>query len=208
MQISTTDEDARLLNKGNGTVVGYTVVGYNVQIVVDDKHKLIAASDVTNDGNDQHQLYRMAEMAKEALGTDELEALGDTGYHDEKELALCEQNGIATFVPEPKKIGKMRRCYVSKAARCSLCPLRKKCLAKKAKTRQIYRSEHEEVVEQQRTRMCENKGKMRERSGLVEHPFGTLKHRAGWTHFLVRGFEKVGGDEQKNKFCHLIPPAP
>jgi hypothetical protein len=36
--------------------------------------------------------------------------------------------------------------------------------------------------------------RMRQRSGLVEHPFGTLKRWFGWDHFLVRGFEKVGGE--------------
>ncbi len=41
--------------------------------------------------------------------------------------------------------------------------------------------EYEEVVERNRERMKQAKGKMRERSGLVEHPFGTLKCRAGWT---------------------------
>jgi hypothetical protein len=35
---------------------------------------------------------------------------------------------------------------------------------------------------------------MRQRAGLVEHPFGTLKRWFGWDHFLVRGFEKVGGE--------------
>jgi hypothetical protein len=28
---------------------------------------------------------------------------------------------------------------------------------------------------------------MRHRGATVEHPFGTLKCRAGWNHFLVRG---------------------
>jgi hypothetical protein len=36
--------------------------------------------------------------------------------------------------------------------------------------------------------------RMRQRCGLVEHPFGTLKRWFGWDHFLVRGFEKVGGE--------------
>jgi hypothetical protein len=230
MQISTTDKDARLLNKGNGTISGY-----NIQIAVDDKHKLIAASDVTNDGNDKHQLYRMAEMAVKALDAKGLEVQADCGYHDEGNLALCERDGLTTFVPEPKKSsliekagrftrdafrydascdsyccpqgeilhakgkaqkknGHMRQCYTSKTSFCKSCPLRKKCLPKKAKIRTIYRSEYEDVVKRQRDRMTENPGKMRERSGLVEHPFGTLKHRAGWTHFLVRGFEKVGGE--------------
>ena len=214
---------------------GITITGYNVQSVVDDKHKLIIASDVTNAGNDLHQLHRMAKMAKEMLDADELEALADAGFHDSKELAKCENDDITTFVPEPKKIskaekdgrftrdsfnddiernvykcpsgeelvrqgrpfernGKIHRRFASKTICCKGCPLRDKCLSKTAKTRLIYRSEYEDVVERQRVRMRESKGKMRERAGLVEHPFGTLKHRAGWTHFLVRGFEKVGGE--------------
>ena len=36
--------------------------------------------------------------------------------------------------------------------------------------------------------------RMRQRSGLVEHPFGTIKRWFGWDHFLVRGFDKVGGE--------------
>ena len=46
-QLSRTDPDARLLRKN-----GQSVAGYNVQIAVDDKHKLIVASEVVNDGND------------------------------------------------------------------------------------------------------------------------------------------------------------
>jgi transposase len=74
-QLSNTDADARLLSKR-----GQTVAGYNVQIAVDDKHKLIVASDVVNDGNDTGQLYAMAKAAKEALGAATLQALADAGY--------------------------------------------------------------------------------------------------------------------------------
>src|SRR3984893_4875607 len=42
-QLSLTDPDARLLSKGD-----QTIAGYNVQSVVDDKHKLIIASEVVN----------------------------------------------------------------------------------------------------------------------------------------------------------------
>jgi transposase len=237
-QISTTDEDARLLNKGDGTVAGY-----NVQIVVDDKHKLILISDVTNDANDQHQLYRMAQMAKQALEVDEFEALADAGYHETKALALCEANGITAYVPEPNKSakteqqgrftrdafrydlernayicprgeelkqrgqsfeqkGKMRTRYSARIRQCKTCPLRDKCLVKNAQFRQIYRSEYEAVIERQRARMKGASGKMRERAGLVEHPFGTLKHRAGWTHFLVRGLKKVGGEWALMATCY------
>lgn len=35
---------------------------------------------------------------------------------------------------------------------------------------------------------------MRQRAGLVEHLFGTLKRWCGWDHFLVRGSEKLHGE--------------
>lgn len=31
-------------------------------------------------------------------------------------------------------------------------------------------------------------------SAVAEHPFGTLKSRAGWNHFLMRGLDKVRGE--------------
>ena len=53
-QLSRTDPEARLLAKHGQIVAGY-VAGYNVQIAVDDKHKLIVASAVVNDGTDTGQ---------------------------------------------------------------------------------------------------------------------------------------------------------
>lgn len=53
-QMSRTDPDARQLNER-----GQTAAGYNVQIVVDAKHKLIVADEAVQDGNDRHQLYPM-----------------------------------------------------------------------------------------------------------------------------------------------------
>jgi len=62
-QLSETDPDVRLLNKR-----GQKTAGYNVQIVVDAKHKLIVADDVVQDGNDLKQLQPMLRLAKAALG--------------------------------------------------------------------------------------------------------------------------------------------
>jgi Transposase DDE domain len=43
---------------------------------------------------------------------------------------------------------------------------------------------------------------MRRRSAIVEHPFGTLKCRAGYRHFLVRGFHKVRGEWSLMPLCY------
>jgi hypothetical protein len=54
-------------------------VSYNVQTVVDSKHKLIVAYEVTNEGNDLGQLAVMARQAQAALGVEELTVLADGG---------------------------------------------------------------------------------------------------------------------------------
>ena len=61
-QVSLTDPDARAMaTNGKGT----GMVGYNVQAVVDAKHHLIIAHEVTNVGHDRSQLANMARQAKE-----------------------------------------------------------------------------------------------------------------------------------------------
>jgi len=86
--------------------------------------------------------------------------------------------------------------YRSQAKVCATCELRSQCLSAKGNAREIERSEHADAIERHREHMQgdEAQGKMRQRSGLCEHPFGTLKRWLGWDHFLVRGFEKVRGE--------------
>ncbi len=229
-QLSRTDADARLLVKS-----GQRIAGYNVQIAVDDKHKLIVASEVVNDGNDAGQLHEMAKAAKEALGVETIEALADTGYYNGPALKACEEDGIVAYVPEPDRTARLEaqgrfshedftydaaanayRCpagallrqterrqrsgdrllirYMSRKSECDACPLRGRCVTEATPQRSVFRWEHEDVLERHRARMAEADRPMRRRSGLVEHPFGTLKCRAGYRHFLVRGFAKVRGE--------------
>ena len=75
---------------------------------VDDKHKLIVASEVVNDGNDTGQLHAMATAAKEALGVETLSALADEGYYNGAALKRCEEDGIVPYVPIAERTGRMR----------------------------------------------------------------------------------------------------
>jgi len=97
-QISLTDPDARsMATSGRGT----GIVGYNVQTVVDAKHHLIVAHEVTNVGHDRNQLAHMAKLAKAATAEDELIALADRGYYEGYEILGCERAGVAAVVPKP-----------------------------------------------------------------------------------------------------------
>ncbi len=96
-QVSLTDPDARsMASQGKGT----GIVGYNVQTAVEAKHHLIVVHDVTNIGSDRHQFRRMAQQAREALGTSELTALADRGYYGGPEIKACTDAGITPLVPK------------------------------------------------------------------------------------------------------------
>lgn len=96
-QISTTDEDAQSVVLQRGI----TVVGYNVQGVVDAKNKLITHFD-TGGVNDTNALASGAIATKELLAVDQMDVLADKGYHTGHQILLCEQNNITTYV-SPKE---------------------------------------------------------------------------------------------------------
>ena len=100
--------------------------------------------------------------------------------------------------------GRIEIRYVSRKASCDACPLRGGCVTEKAPTRTVYRWEHEDVLERHRARMKNADAVMRRRSGLAEHPFGTLKCRAGYRHFLLRGFNKVRGEWSLMALCYNL----
>jgi hypothetical protein len=97
-QVSLTDADARSMPKGKG---GGTEVAYNVQTVVDAKHKLILDHEVTNEIQDTAHLSAMARRAKALLGVERLEAVADRGYYDGGEVKACIAEGITPYIEKP-----------------------------------------------------------------------------------------------------------
>jgi len=95
-QISVTDADARKMRTRNGFVVGF-----NVQAAVDDKSKLIAAADVTNEETDVRQLANVARQAKENLSVDQLEVVADKGYYNNSEVSRCVEQNITPYIAKP-----------------------------------------------------------------------------------------------------------
>jgi|SRR5215470_7428990 len=86
-------------------------VAYNAQIAVDAKHKLIAAFDLTNEGNDQQQLHPMAIEGKVAVGAEAVTVVADTGYSNGEHGALCARDGITAVVPRAETVNPKGKQY-------------------------------------------------------------------------------------------------
>lgn len=98
--------------------------------------------------------------------------------------------------------GRVEVRYLSRKAICDKCRSRTSCLASNADQRTINRWEHEDVLDRHRARMQGADEPMRRRFAIVEHPFGTIKCRAGYRHFLLRGFDKVRGEWSLMALCY------
>ena len=94
-QISVTDPDTRKLPTAHGMIVGY-----NAQVAVDAKHKLIAADDVTNQVTDYQQLANVALEAKANLDLQQAEVVADAGYYNASEVSRCTEHGITPYIPK------------------------------------------------------------------------------------------------------------
>lgn len=221
-QISVTDADSRKMPSGQGTVVGY-----NAQVAVDAKHKLIAAEDVTNEVTDLRQMANVALAAKGNLELKQTEVVADAGYYNASEVSRCVEQKITPYVPKADtsansarglygksrfrydetkdvyvcpagaeltyrfathELGRELRCY--RASGCKSCALKKQCTRNKD-NRTITREANEGLMEAMAVRMKAQPWKFKLRKTLAEHPFGTIKRWFGYTHFLLKGLEKV-----------------
>jgi transposase len=149
-QISKTDEESRLMKTNGGMDVCY-----NVQTVVDSKHKLIVDYKITNKCNDVDQLAEMAKKAKEALGVDELTVVADGGYYEGNNVKECEEEGITVYVPvlEPttaddKGVFRQERFAYDKERNVYVCPQGEELVRR---TREIRQGKEYSVY---RTKAC------------------------------------------------------
>src|SRR5438105_89043 len=97
-QISLTDPDSRAMAAHTRVAVGY-----NVQIAVDAKHKLIVEQQVTNQVLDMGLLTETAEPAKEILGVERIAVVADRGYFKIEDIEACEKAGMEPYVPRPQR---------------------------------------------------------------------------------------------------------
>jgi len=126
-EISTVDPDAHIMHMGGD---GRNLDAcYNVQSVVDEKHKLIVDFDVSTCPDDKGALPQMTESAKEIMGVDEIAVAADKGYYDGDDIQQCEENNTICYIPKTadnapapdKKYNKSNFKY-DKENDCYICP--------------------------------------------------------------------------------------
>jgi transposase len=221
-QVSVTDPDTRKMPAAHGMMVGY-----NAQMAVDAKHKLIAADDVTNEVTDCQQLANVALAAQANLELQQAEVVADAGYYNAAEVSRCVARGLTPFIPKADtsantarglygkrqfqydagqdvyvcpagaeltyrfatyELGRELRYY--RASGCRQCALKSRCTRNQA-NRTITREANEALMEAMAARLRAQPWKFKLRKTLAEHPFGTIKRWFGYTHFLLKGLEKV-----------------
>ena len=102
-QISLTDPDSRAM--AAHTKVG---VGYNVQVAVDAKNKLIVEQAVTNQVLDMGLLTETSEPAREILGVETIDVVADRGYFKIEDIEACERAGCVPHVAKPQRGSSVR----------------------------------------------------------------------------------------------------
>jgi transposase len=128
-EISTVDPDAHIMHQGGD---GRSLDAcYNVQSVVDSKHKLIVDFDVSTCPNDAGALPKMTESAKEIMGVEVISVVADKGYYNYEDIEECEKNGTACFIPKaegghhaqaPSPDYDRKHFQYDKETDCYICP--------------------------------------------------------------------------------------
>lgn len=225
-QLSDTDPDSRLMNKGGGSG---SLVAYNVQSAVDTQHKLIVAHEVTNAPVDRNQLVPTAKLVQEALKQEKITVLADRGYYKSKAIEACYEAGIRALVPKTHTSGNKAKglfdkydfhydregdlyvcpagaeltrrltywhlgiwqtSYQASVKTCRECRLKPRCYQGRIH-RQVRRSQYEDLLERMAENLKQMPNAMGIRAATVEHPFGTIKHWMGNSHFLMKRLENV-----------------
>jgi BMFP domain-containing protein YqiC len=111
----------------------------------------------------------------------------DFRYDAKQNEYICPAGQRLTYRFDSVEDGK--RLWVYMTYQRSTCPLQSKCTTGTAK--RLKRWEKEDILDAADALLKKNPDAMRQRKRLVEHPYGTIKHWMGSTHFLMKRLANV-----------------
>jgi transposase len=201
-QTNFTDADARIMKRSNK---GFDYC-YNGQTVVDAKHQIIVAAEVTNAANDKQQAIPLGTAALENVAAADIERprdangnplpipnTADSGYFSEENVRQAEALGLDPYYavgrqkhhePQPSTAAADEAATSPQADTAVELTLKQR-MALKLRTgtgRQLYAA----------------------RKQIVEPVFGQIKHVRGFRKFLLRSLEKAAGEWQLVCLTHNL----
>ncbi len=210
-----------LMKAGGGTTVGYNVqtavdskhhliAAHEVTNATTDRDQLASMAEQTKAALDAKTLTVVADpgyykgeevVACYAAGikalvpkvdTSDSKAKGryskaDFRYDAQRNEYVCPAGQRLTYRFDSMEHGK--RLWVYMTYQCSSCALQAKCTT--ANARRIKRWEHEHRLEAADAELRKRPDAMRQRKQIVEHPYATIKHWMGSTHFLMKRLPNV-----------------
>ena len=111
----------------------------------------------------------------------------DFNYEPEHNQYRCPAGKAMKWRFTIEEAGKTMHKYWS--SNCPTCKIKEQCTT--GKNRRITRWEHEDIIDAMEAELEKEPNKMGVRRQTVEHPYGTLKHWMGSTHFLTKRFKGV-----------------
>ena len=141
---------------------------YNAQMVVDEVHQLIVATDVEAQASDQGQMLPLLDEVSERFEVEPDVVLADAGYCNEADLVALEQRGIDAHVA----LGREGKAQA----------------AANAHTRPATHRMGEKLASD------EGRAQYAKRKWISEAPNGWIKEVLGFRRFSLRGVEKVRGE--------------
>jgi hypothetical protein len=111
----------------------------------------------------------------------------DFRYDADRDEYVCPAGQRLTYRFDSVEHGKTLWVYMT--YQCSSCPLQAQCTTGNA--RRIKRWEHEHLLEGAEAELKKHPDAMRQRKQIVEHPYATIKHWMGSTHFLMKRLANV-----------------
>lgn len=165
-QRNFTDPESRIMKTRDGFVQGF-----NAQIVVDSKHQVIVAQDVTASPTDVQQLAPMVAQIKQNTGRQAEELSADAGYCSEGNLKELKRRQINAYVATG------RQDHGEKSATAG----------------KNWRGTRTQAM-RTKLRRAGHRSRYRLRKMIVEPVFGQIKQARGFRQFSLRGQEKVRGE--------------
>jgi len=126
-------------------------------------------------------------------------------YNQKEDCYICPNNQeLHKIEKQYERNGRMLDVYRISSTYCKICQLIQNCLSDVTPNKQMYRWEHEDIIDNYNKKMATPQAKkiVKLRSSIVEHPFGTIKRTLGWDHFLVRTKKKVLGENALIMFTY------